>query len=73
MSPYQDLKGYGYILENLDCVRGEPNHAAARTMNTVFTPDLQAIVSGDVSLDEGIAKMKEDMEGIVSTVDALRN
>ena len=54
-------------------MRGEPNHAAARTMNTVFTPDLQAIVSGDVSLDEGIAKMKEDMEGIVSTVDALRN
>ena len=42
-------------------------------MNTVFTPDLQAIVSGDVSLDEGIAKMKEDIEGIVSTVDALRN
>ena len=27
VSPYQDLKGYGYILENLDCVRGEPNHA----------------------------------------------
>ena len=73
VSPYQDLKGYGYILENLDCVRGEPNHAAARTMNTVFTPDLQAIVSGDVSLDEGIAKMKEDIEGIVSTEDALRN
>lgn len=72
-SPYQDLKGYAYLLENMDCVRGEPNHAAARTMSSVFTPDLQAIVSGDVSLDEGIAKMKADIEGIVSTVDALRN
>lgn len=72
-NPNADLEGYGYLLENLDCVRGEPNHAAARTMSTVFTPDLQAIVSGDVTLDDGIAKMKADIEGIVSTVDALRN
>lgn len=72
-SPFTEVKGYEYLLENLDCVRGEPNHAAARTMNSVFIPDLQSIVSGDVSLDDGIAKMKTDLEGVVSTVDALRN
>lgn len=71
--PNKGLKGYDYLLEHLDCVRGEPNHAAARTMNTVFIPDLQTIVSGDASLDDGIAKMKGDIEGIVSTVEALRN
>lgn len=72
-SPYADLKGYAYILENLDCVRGEPNHAASRNMSTVFVPDLQGIVAGDVSFDEGVATMKADIEEIVATVDALSN
>lgn len=72
-SPYADLKGYGYILENLDCVRGEPNHAAARTLATVFTPDMQAMVSGSVSFDSGMEKLKTDLEGIVATVSQLSN
>ena len=44
-NPNADLKGYDIIMKSLDAVRGEPNHAAARTMGTVFIPDLQAIVS----------------------------
>ena len=72
-NPYKDLKGYSYILQHLDCTRGEPNHAASRTMSTVFIPDLQKIVSGDVEFNEGVTKLKTDMEGIVKTIEALKN
>lgn len=72
-SPYEDLKGYGYLLKHLDCVRGEPNHAAARTMSSVFTPDLQALVSGKVEFDAGVTKLKTDIEKVVQTVNALKN
>ncbi len=73
VSPYADLKGYSYILEHLDAVRGEPNHAVARNIATVFTPDLQAMVSGSVDFESGIKKLKTDIEGLVANVEKLKN
>ena len=72
-NPNADLKGYDIILKSLDAVRGEPNHAAARTMGTVFIPDLQAIVSESVPFDDGVAKMKTDIEGIVAQISQVSN
>lgn len=66
-------EGYDTILNNLQCVKGEPNHAAARTLGSVFTPDLQAMVAGSVDFETGLAKMKADMEALVANIAALSN
>lgn len=66
-------EGYDIILSSLQCVKGEANHAAARTLSTVYTPDLQAMVSGSVDFESGLSKMKTDMEGLVANIEALSN
>ena len=70
---YLEGTGYDIILNSLQCVRGEAKHAASRTLGSVWVPDIQAIVSGDVDFEEGLAKLKTDMEGIVATIEALSN
>lgn len=66
-------KGYEQVLSNLQCVKGEANHAAARTLGTVYVPDIQAMLSGSVDFETGVAKMKTDMEALVANIEALSN
>lgn len=64
--------GYDVILNSLQCVKGEPTHAASRLLSS-YTPDLQALVSGSVDFETGVQQMKANMEAVVAQIEALSN
>lgn len=69
----KDVKGMDIVLSSLSAARGEVNHPVARSLQSVYVPDLQAMVNGTVSVEEGVKTMKADIEKLVADVEALRN
>lgn len=69
-NPYPDNEGISIAYENIDAVKGEPNHAAARTISPVFVSNIQAMCSGSVSVEQGIADMKKGFEEVVANLES---
>ncbi len=72
VNPHPEIDGLKIAYESLDAVRGEPNHAAARTIGPVFISNIQAMCSGSVTFDQGVADMKKGFEDIVTGLNAIK-
>ncbi len=71
-NPYPDNEGISIAYGNVDAVKGEPNHAAARTISPVFVSNIQAMCNGTVSVEQGIQDMKKGFEDVVADLEAIR-
>jgi hypothetical protein len=56
----------------MSAVRGEPSHAASRQINPIFTSNMQAILNESVTVAEGAANMKAEMESLVANLEAIK-
>ncbi len=64
-----DVKGFDIVLNSLGCVRGEVNHACARTMQSAYRPNLQAMAEGSVSVEDGVKQLKADIEKLIAELE----
>lgn len=72
VNPYPDNEGISIAFANVDAVKGEPNHAASRTISPVFVSNIQAMCNDSVTVDQGIADMKKGFEEIITGLEALK-
>jgi len=71
-NPIPDNKGVAMAYSFMNAVRGEPNHAASRQINPIFTSNMQAILNESVTVAEGAANMKAEMEALVANLEAMK-
>ena len=71
-NPIPDNKGVAMAYSFMNAVRGEPNHAASRQINPIFTSNMQAILNESVTVAEGAVNMKAEMEALVANLEAMK-
>lgn len=71
-NPIPDNKGVSKAYEFMNAVRGEPNHAASRQINPIWTSNTQAILNKAVSVEEGVANMKAEFEALIANLEAMK-
>lgn len=72
VNPYPDNEGISIAFANVDAVRGEPNHAAARTVSPIFVSNIQAMCNETVTVDQGIEDMKKGFEDIIQGLEEIK-